>query len=235
MIWVWLLLAMDPRVLAHRGGAGHWPENTLEAMDQALAAGVKVLETDAVLTGDGRVVLSHDLTVKGMVIGERRFAELGRPALEELLKRLRGTEVQLMLETKVTPGEPAPERIVAAIDRLLREAGVSRQVILQSFDHRTLREMRRRNPEVRLCPLNPRTRLKDYVAAAQELGAEYQLINFRLIEKRDVEALHAAGIRVYSGTTSEPAEWRRLLGMGVDGILTDHPLELGRLIEEGGY
>jgi glycerophosphoryl diester phosphodiesterase len=74
--------------------------------------------------------------------------------------------------------------------------------------------------------LNPRTRRPDYVAPAKALGAHIQFINFRIIEKRDVDALHAAGLKVFSGTTSDPAVWKKLIEMNVDGILTDNPLDL---------
>lgn len=48
-------------VQAHRGGAGLMPENTLEAMIAAVDLGVNTLEFDLVLSGDGQVVVSHDL------------------------------------------------------------------------------------------------------------------------------------------------------------------------------
>ena len=88
--------------------------------------------------------------------------------------------------------------------------------------------MRKLNPQVRLCMLNPRTRLPDYVAPAKALGAHIQFINFRIIQKSDVDALHAAGLQVFSGTTSDPTVWKQLTALGVDGILTDNPLDLLR-------
>ena len=45
---------------AHRGGAGLWPENTLEAFGRALALGVSTLELDVHLTAGDDVVVSHD-------------------------------------------------------------------------------------------------------------------------------------------------------------------------------
>ena len=50
-------------VIAHRGGAGLWPENTLFAFQQATALGVDALETDVRATSDGVLVLLHDETV----------------------------------------------------------------------------------------------------------------------------------------------------------------------------
>ena len=47
-------------VQAHRGGAGLMPENTIEAMKNALDMGVNTLELDLQVTADGQVVVSHD-------------------------------------------------------------------------------------------------------------------------------------------------------------------------------
>ncbi len=45
----------------HRGARGLYPENTLEGFERTLALGVDVLEMDVVLTGDGTLVVHHDL------------------------------------------------------------------------------------------------------------------------------------------------------------------------------
>ncbi len=154
------------------------------------------------------------------------------PVLEEVLELVAGTKTKLMVETKMAKdGEAhfvAPARVVGVLDTAIRRYGLEEQVWLQSFDHRTLAEMRRRNPRVRLVMLNPHTRIADYVAPARALGAEVQFLNFRIIEARDVEALHAAGIEVFSGTTDDPAQWKKLAALGVDAILTDDPAGLSQ-------
>ncbi len=52
--------AQVPQVHAHRGGAGEYPENTIEAMLHAVSQGVRVLELDVHITADSLVVVSHD-------------------------------------------------------------------------------------------------------------------------------------------------------------------------------
>src|SRR5215212_4556790 len=52
-----------PLVMAHRGGAGLWPENTLLAFERARDLGVDVIETDVQSTADGVLVVMHDATV----------------------------------------------------------------------------------------------------------------------------------------------------------------------------
>ncbi len=155
------------------------------------------------------------------------------PAVEEVFALLRGSGVDLMVETKMAPdGEPhfiSPRRFAELLYAAIRRYGLQERVILQSFDHRTLGEMRSLDPAIRLCLLNPRRRLPDYVGPAQELGAEYQFLNWSIVKAEDVDTLHAAGIKVFSGTTDDPGEWQRLITIGVDGILTDDPAGLMKL------
>lgn len=49
-----------PRIIAHRGGEGLFPENTLYAFEQVLALGAHIIETDVWSTKDGQIVILHD-------------------------------------------------------------------------------------------------------------------------------------------------------------------------------
>jgi glycerophosphoryl diester phosphodiesterase len=183
--------------------------------------------------------LNHDLNTPKGPIRLNKFADLNRPALEDLLALIQGKKLSVMLETKMArPGDKdyvEPSYVVAKIDSLIRKYNVASQIILQSFDHQTLIEMHKIHPGIRLCLLNPRTRLDNYVAPAKAIGAQIQFINFRIIEKQDVDALHAAGLKVFSGTTSDPADWKKLIELKVDGILTDDPLGLQKLLAAKTY
>ena len=72
-------------VQAHRGGAGLWPENTLEAFGRALALGVSTLELDVHLTAQDDVVVAHDPVLDDT----RRIRELRRADLPPTMPRLR--------------------------------------------------------------------------------------------------------------------------------------------------
>jgi glycerophosphoryl diester phosphodiesterase len=54
------MMAEIPTLVAHRGYAAHWPENTLPALDAAVAAGARWVEIDVQLCADGVPVLLHD-------------------------------------------------------------------------------------------------------------------------------------------------------------------------------
>jgi glycerophosphoryl diester phosphodiesterase len=88
-------------VEAHRGGAGLWPENTLEAFGRALALGVSTLELDVHLTAEDDVVVAHDPALADA----RRIRELTRADLPPTMPLLR--QVAALLEDR----EAAPVRI----------------------------------------------------------------------------------------------------------------------------
>jgi glycerophosphoryl diester phosphodiesterase len=73
-----------PLTFAHRGGAGLWPENTLEAFRGAVALGCTHLETDLRVTSDGELVLMHDARLERTTDGR---GEVSAHTLAEL-KRL---------------------------------------------------------------------------------------------------------------------------------------------------
>lgn len=77
-------------VQAHRGGAGLWPENTLEAFGRALALGVTTLELDVHLTAEDDVVVAHDPVLSGDGVAEaRRIRHLTREELPPTMPLLR--------------------------------------------------------------------------------------------------------------------------------------------------
>ena len=167
-------LQAAPLVIAHRGGAGLWPENTLHAFKQAQLLGVDVIEMDVRSTSDGVLVVLHDATVerttdgKGRV-GEMTLAELSRldagykwssdggktfpfrgqgivvPTLQEVFTAL--PEMRFNIE----PKQDAPS-MAQPLCRLIREHRMADKVMLGSFSSTVLEEFRRECPEGRhLC------------------------------------------------------------------------------------
>jgi len=72
------------RVIAHRGGRGLWPENTLYAFERAAALGVDVLEMDLRQSADGEIVVLHDATVDRTTDGSGPVAALSLAELARL-------------------------------------------------------------------------------------------------------------------------------------------------------
>ncbi|MCY4546119.1 MAG: glycerophosphodiester phosphodiesterase [Gemmatimonadetes bacterium] len=73
-----------PLVIAHRGGAAQWPENTLYAFRNAIESGADALEFDVHATSDGKLVVIHDATVDRTTDGSGRVDGMTWAALQEL-------------------------------------------------------------------------------------------------------------------------------------------------------
>ncbi len=145
--------------------------------------------------------------------------------------------VEFNIETKITEKEPDlapdPKRFVELVLEVVRRHELEDRVILQSFDFRTLAEMRTLEPRVRLSALltNP---LASWTAVAQETGARIISPERRLVTKGRVRRAHAAGLQVVPWTANEPGHWKRLADAGVDAIITDDPAGLIEFLKARG-
>ncbi len=134
---------------AHRGGAGLWPENTLEAFGRALALGVSTLELDVHLTAEDDVVVAHDPFLPATDVAEaRRIRELTRADLPPTMPLLcqvaalleeRGADpVRINLEIKYDALDAARlttrEAFVAKVVAALRIDGLVERTSIQCFD-----------------------------------------------------------------------------------------------------
>lgn len=74
----------QPLVIAHRGGRGLWPENSLFAFQRASDLGVDMLEMDLRLSSDGELMVIHDRTLSRTTDGQGPVAALSRAQLQTL-------------------------------------------------------------------------------------------------------------------------------------------------------
>jgi len=155
------------------------------------------------------------------------------PTLDEFLKAVQSSKVLLLGETKMPPeGEPSPspERFVERIYQSLRKHNAEDRFILQSADYRTIDAMHKLNPRIALCLLSARRFKPEYLALARKHQTTHLMLRTDDVDKAGVQKLQAAGIQVYSGTANKEAEWRAYRDMGMDGILTDDPRALMRVL-----
>jgi glycerophosphoryl diester phosphodiesterase len=151
------------------------------------------------------------------------------PTLEEVFGLAPRGTFRFNIETKSFPGKPelapAPARFVELVLGVIRRHRLESRVILQSFDYRTLHEMKRQSPEIALAALYD-GRPKDFTAIAREAAADMVSPEHKLATPARVRQAHDAGLRVVAWTANKPAEWDRLIAAGVDGIITDDPAAL---------
>jgi glycerophosphoryl diester phosphodiesterase len=229
-----------PRVLAHRGLAIDAPENTMLAFEHAVRAGAGYLETDVHVSSDGAAVLAHDSTlarvapgrtqrVADLSLAELRRVELGADqgftTLGELLHAF--PDVRLNVDVKTDAA------VQATVDAV-RRADAAERVLLTSFSDVRRRRLGAMVPGVatsagRASVLRAHaasvTRnaelLRRAVAGARALQIPERIGRVRLFRPSLIDTAHAAGLEVHVWTVNDEADIRRLLALGVDGIVTD--------------
>jgi glycerophosphoryl diester phosphodiesterase len=225
--------ASRPLVFAHRGGAALAPENTIAAFDNGLALGADGLELDVHLARDGEVVVHHDKTLdrmtslSGPVLARTtdELARVGVPTLPAILARYRG--VPVIIELKVNS-----IALAQAVIGVVRAADATGRVCLGSFGRRAIRAARRLEPAVATSAAREevrwalyRTRVRWPVSRVGYAG--YQIPEragrTRVVSPRFVDYAHQAGLGVQVWTVDTEEVARRLLGWGVDALITDRP------------
>ena len=181
------------------------------------------------------------------------------PTLAQLFERvtvLGASQVRFNIETKTNPDKPqdtaSPEAFVGAILSAVRAAGMTQRVTLQSFDWRTLRLAQQQAPEIPTAYLSIETRQANNTAAPAWTGglkrADYpsvphmvQAAGGRLwaphhasLSETAVRQAQPLGLKVIPWTVNEPADMQRLIGWGVDGLITDYPDRLREAMRAAG-
>jgi len=159
------------------------------------------------------------------------------PTLDEVLDLARGNSVQFNIETKSFPDHPEltppPEVFSKMMLDVIRKHKLESRSIVQSFDFRTLRAMRRLAPEIRLSALWE-NQARPFADVAREAEAGIISPDFHLVTPEQVKASHAAKIEVVPWTADTPQDWQRLIDAGVDAIITDDPAELIAYLKQKG-
>lgn len=223
--------------IAHRGASGIEPENTLRAFRRAEREGADAVEFDLRVALDGDLIVMHDpdvlrTTGRGGLVSEMTSSELagldaglGEP-VPTFVEASRSTGLELYAEMKV-------RQAVEPLCRLLAGGGdLTSRITLISFDHGALEEARSLLPEVRLGLISREPSLRD-LGWAREVGVGLISVWAPALEDDFVTGCHGLGISVTAWTVNDPSDMRRLIGCGVDGVVTDHPEVLGRILRGG--
>lgn len=242
----WMRAAGAPlTVIAHRGAPSAAPENTLVSDEVARRGGAVWIENDVQPSKDGVPYILHDTTVDRTTDGTGPVRSLTAAQLDALdagswfapaytgtrvptlaaqLADLRERGGKLLLEIKGRHSRAEVARIV----REVRDQGMTERVFVQSFDIPSLRFAHELAPELPLGLLRG-TLDADPVALARDLDlAAYNVADAALATRPGlVGDLHAAGVAVNVWTVDAPARWKALDALGVDGVITNRPTELG--------
>ena len=199
-------------IFGHRGSPTRAEENTLASFDEALRAGADGFETDLRLLSDYTAVLFHDDEFRDRDVESFSMSDLNLPRVSELKKYVGRTT--MVLEVKRSKWE----------DKLLEEVGDWSNVIIASFDHSVIDELRRRKVKAELGITTYGT-IVDIGNYATRLGAKWCFPAYRYVDDVMVRSLHDRGVKVVPWTPNRVREWEVLRDSGCDGVITDVPHE----------
>lgn len=239
--------APRPLVIAHQGGDGLWPSNTLFAFERAAELGVDVLEMDIHMTKDGILVVSHDETVDRLTDGtglikEKTLAEVQSydaaydwsplddgaefpyrgqgitiPTLESVFERFPDYRMNIEIKQSDPP-------IYQQFCELIRKHHMENQVLVASFHDEDLAKFRETCPEVATSGSQGQIKTFVYLHLAF-LGRLYSP------DFSDVQVpIESSGITILTSRFVKVAHAR---GLWVDAWTIDDPAEMRMLIEIG--
>ena len=218
--------------VAHRGASALAPENSLAALEAALAANVDIVELDVLAVG-GALRLAHSAPQ----------VRPDSPALNEALDLFAGAapqQVWLDLDVKTPGHEPALVEQVAA-------RGLAGRTLVTSFHPEILRAVKRSEPQLVTglaypndsLGLNERRPFQPFVAPGLRVlraalpprigrmlagaGVQAAMLHHALVTPRVVSRCHSAGAAVFAWTLETREDLRRVLAAGADGAIANDP------------
>ena len=242
-------------VIAHRGASAYAPENTFAAFELARKQNAYGIELDAQRTADGNIVVIHDFTldrtsngsgaVASKTLAELRALDFGGwfaggdgfsgekiPTLDEVLDYIAGNNMVLNIELKVQPTDYNAGMIKLAADKI-KAAGVVDRIIVSSFDHRSLVDIKEYFPALKTGILYSCNMYNvwDYAAA---FGADFIHPMHQNLTADTIAGCRARGIGVNAWTADASDDIKRLRDIGADAVITNRPDEALACINAAG-
>ncbi|MEE9352852.1 MAG: glycerophosphodiester phosphodiesterase family protein [Candidatus Thorarchaeota archaeon] len=223
-------------VIAHRGASGYAPENTLKAFRTAWEMSADMVELDVQETSDGHLVCIHDFELPRTTNGEGYVGELTYREIKEL-DAGQGERVPLLSEVlDFAVGRIGVNIEVKAlnVEKLILDLVTERElldsVMFSSFMHNTVRVIKNLNADARTAIILSEPR-DDAVRYALDFGANAINPPFETLTPELVKDAHEANLEVFPYTMNDASSMRKLLSIGVDGLITDLPDVCVKVVE----
>ncbi|MDZ7607546.1 MAG: glycerophosphodiester phosphodiesterase family protein [Cyclobacteriaceae bacterium] len=261
-------------IQGHRGCRGLMPENSIPGFLKAIDLGVTTLELDVVISGDGKVVVSHDsyfsstfcvnelglpldkkdeqsLNIYRMDYEDIRMFDCGirgnkdfpeqqavstyKPLLTEMLlaceeyaksKNLPQLHYNIELKSGLS-GDNIHHPEPHLFTKLVYEATIATLPLdrfnFQSFDPRILQFCKAKYPEVKLALLVPNAKAGLNTLEELDFKPDIYSPHHKILSQEIVDEMHQKSIAVIPWTVNSANDMERVIGLGVDGLITDFP------------
>lgn len=224
------------QISSHRGNSYVAPENTIPALESAIAANSDYAEIDVRQTKDGTLVLMHDRSLKrtagvndfiwdltdieinALDVGtwfSLEYQDTRVPTLEEALIYCKD-RIKLNIELKTSPTDIGIEEKLVG---LIKKYEYENQCVVSSTNYITLKKIKLLNKDIRT----------GYILSAvygnfyDKAYIDFFSIRSNFINLKVVNSIHKAGKEVHAWTVNTSNELERMKSIGVDCIITDRP------------
>lgn len=232
-------------VTAHRGYSAVYPENTIPAFKGAIQVGADWAELDVQQTADGEVIVMHDSNlkrttgldkevwqvtwdeIKDLDNGswfDKKYQTVRIPTLEEVLKVCRG-KIHLNIEIKPSGHDKDLEEQVA---KLLKKYHMRDTCVVSSLKYDSLRKIKEADDSIETAYITS-------VSYGNFTNLEYAdgySVESTLLSKGFVNKAQKAGKQIYVWTVNSEERLEKVVGMGIDNVITDDPVMAKELIYE---
>ncbi len=245
----WALLSradLDDRtqIVAHRGASGTTPENTLAAMDQAIADGAHWVEIDVQRTADDQVVVIHDRDLMRignvpLTVAQTPYAKLARidigswfaprfadqriPTLKAVLEHCKG-KIKVNIELKYYGWDPQlANRVIAIVEA----SHMENDIVMMSLRPEAVAQVKAERPDWQV-GLLAAAALTDLT----RIDADFLAVHSKMVTPGFVRRTHRSDKTIQAWTINDTVGMTRMFGMGVDAIITDEPGRAIRLLAQ---
>lgn len=245
----------EPLILGHRGASAVAPENTLAAFSRAIEDGADGIEFDVRLSNDGLPVVIHDDTlnrtgmrsgvVSAMTAAQLQKVDVGSwfakksdgrsfstemiPTLAAVLDLFAANNGLLYVEMKCADVQ-APA-LAAAVVRQISEQKMRDRVVVESFTHSAIGEVKRIDPHVRTAALfEPRLskpvstlRANVILGLARQHGANEIALHHTLARTKLIQAAKDEGFEIVVWTVDHGGWIERARAHGIKALISNNP------------
>ena len=248
--------AIMPKIIAHRGVVRKAPQNTLPAFESAAALGADGVETDVRMTRDGKVVICHNIRINAISDGKGSVHKL---TLGEINRHdfgsyysdaFRGTKMLTLEEffsyvsresfnvinVEIKPQNFRNSPIALKTLRLAEKYGLADRLIISSFSPKILRQVKHIDPTCRTALIYPaighyvHRRLISPVRIAKKYGIDALNPEWDYVGRSLVKRAHKLGIEVNPWGANSVNKLKKMISLGVDGLITDAVTEAKELM-----
>ena len=223
-------------VLAHRGGSFESFENTIESFYYSQSLGCKFIETDVQVSSDGIPYIFHDETLTRLLGKNDVFSNLDSSEIEDL-RIFESHKIPRLDETLQTFPDMCfqidvkTDEVAMPALEVIHKCRAEDRVCIASFNSPRLSRVNSKYPEICLS-MGPNEVSKMLLSSfglykktiiGDCLQVPMYYYGIKVVTKRFVDFVHSKGLKICVWTINDEKTFKKLIDIGVDGIITDKP------------